>query len=320
MIFKILGAMRARAPFRDWLYRWLVVAATAVVAGIGLFVTRLSLDNRFLLQASILLLLPLAIGSVFSVLAWRIRSLTFLLSACAHFFFSVGQLLAFSAFGIVLTYVAASASLPLMDEVFARLDADMGFRWNDANVWFHEHSALLTILWIAYLSTGAQLITLFFIHSTREPREGSGELIWTYMVSLLIVILISVFLPAAAKSGMIGQHHIDVFLAARSHSVTVLNEATLAGIIAFPSFHAVIAAILTYSARTMKWLLAIFAPLNVLLIVATLPCGGHYLVDTIAGLAVAAVSILVVRKVRRSIAGQQLTNTVARRADGWGQA
>src|SRR5438034_4105433 len=168
----------------DWLYRWLVIAATAVVAGIGLFVMRVSIDVNFLRQASIIMLLPLAVGLVFNTLASRIRSLTFVLSACADFFLSVGQFLAFSLVGIVLTHVAATANFPLMDDVFAHVDAVMGFRWEDANVWFHRHTALQRILWIAYLSVGVQLITLFFIHSTREPREGSGELIWTYMVCL----------------------------------------------------------------------------------------------------------------------------------------
>jgi hypothetical protein len=40
----------------------------------------------------------------------------------------------------------------------------------------------------------------------------------------------------------------------------------------------------------------VLTPLNVLVIPATVPRGSHYLVDTIAGLAVAAVSILLVRK------------------------
>lgn len=207
-----------------------------------------------------------------------------------------------------------------MDDIFARLDAAMGFRWEDANAWFHQHPTLRTMLWVAYLSTGVQLIALFFIHCAREPLEGNGELIWLYMVSLLIVTAISAILPASAKPGMIGQHHIEVFLAARNGSVTVLNEANLSGIVAFPSFHAAVAVILIYSVRSMKWLFAIIAPLNVLAILATLPCGGHYLVDTIAGLAVGAISILVVRKMRRSIVAQESSNAAARRADGRAKA
>jgi membrane-associated phospholipid phosphatase len=295
-------AMYKQVLSPDWFYRWLVIAATALVAGIGLFVMRVSISGNFLRQASIIMLLPLAVGLVFNMLAWRIKPLTFVLSACADFFLSIGQLLAFSLVGIVFTYVAATANLPLMDDVFAHVDAAMGFRWEAANAWFLQHPALHRILWIAYLSIGVQLITLFFIHSTREPREGSGELIWIYMVSLLIVTVISVFLPAAAMSGMIGQRHIDVFLALRNGSLTVLDDSTITGLVAFPSFHAALGVLCIYSARTMKWPLAVFAPLNVLMIVATVPCGGHYLVDTIAGLAVAAVAILVVRKIRPAIA------------------
>src|SRR5882762_11623135 len=115
MIRKPLHAIPTRALYRDWLYRWLLIAATAVVAGIGLFVMHVGVDHDFLLKASAIVLIPLAAGFAFSMLASRIRSLTFVLSACADFFFSVGQMLAFSAVGIVLTYVAASANLPLMD-------------------------------------------------------------------------------------------------------------------------------------------------------------------------------------------------------------
>ena len=320
MIRNTLPAMSARAQFRDWLYRWLVIAATAVVTGIGLFVIRVSVDDQFLLKASIIVLVALGTGLVFRTLASRIRSLTFVLSACAEFFFSVGQMLAFFAVCILLTYAAAAASLPLMDDVFLRLDAAMGFRWEDANAWFHRHPTLQTLLWVAYLSSAVQLITLFYIHCTREPREGSGELIWLYMVSLLIVTAFSAILPASAKPGMIGQHHIDVFLAARNSSVAVLDETKLSGIVQFPSFHAAAAVILIYSARAMKWLLAVLAPLNVLAIVATVPCGGHYLVDTIAGLAVAAISILIVRTIRRAIVARESSNTAARRADGRAKA
>src|SRR5206468_5125911 len=97
-------------------------------------------------------------------------------------------------------------------------------------------------------------------------------------------------------------------LAVRNGSLSVLDPSTITGLVAFPSWHTAMGVIFIYSARTMKWLLAVLAPFNVLMIIATVPCGGHYLVDTIAGLAVAAVSILVVRKIRRSIVAQASNN------------
>ena len=285
---------------RDWLYRWLLIAATAVVAGIGFSVLRISIDDHWLRQVAQLEGITLAVGLVFAALAPRIKSLTFVLTACADFFSSVAQLEAFGAAGIVLTYIAASANFPLMDVVFARLDAAVGLRWDEVNVWIQQYPVFRSVLWTAYGSGGMQLLGLFLVHCMRAPGEGSSELMWNFMVSLLIVAAISVFLPAAAMPGMIGQHHIDVFLAVRSGGVTVLDDSTITGLVAFPSWHTAMGVIFIYSARTMKWLLAVLVPLNILLIIATVPCGGHYLVDTIAGLAVAAASILVVRREHRA--------------------
>jgi membrane-associated phospholipid phosphatase len=313
-------AMYKEVLSRDWLYRWLAIVATAVIAAIGFFVIRMSIDDHLLHQVLGVLFIPFAVGLIFAALASRIRSLTFVLSACADFFCSVAQWWAFAAIGLVLTYVAASANLPLMDDVFARLDATMGFHWADTYAWVERHPVFQTALRTAYSSGGVQLLGLFLIHCMRAPGIGSGELMWNFMVSLLITIAISVILPAAAMPGTIGQHHIDVFLAVRNGGITVLDAPTIAGLVTFPSWHAAMGVIFIYSARSMKWLLAVLAPLNVLLIAATPPCGGHYLVDTIAGLAVAAISILVVRKIRRSIVGQEAGNAAARRADGWGQA
>jgi membrane-associated phospholipid phosphatase len=312
--------MHQQVLSRDWLYRWLAIVATAVVTGIGLFMIRVSIDDNLLHQGWKILFIPFATGLAFAALASRIRSLAFVLSACADFFSSIAQLLAFSFTAIALTYVAASANFPLMDDVFARLDATMGFRWADIYTWVQRHPVLQTSLWTAYWSGGVQLLGLFLIHCMRAPGIGSGELMWNYIVSLWITIAISVILPAAAMPGMIGQHHIDVFLAVRNSGITVFGASTIAGLVAFPSWHAAMGVIFIYSARSMKWLLAILVPLNVLLIVSTPPCGGHYLVDTIAGLAVAAISILLVRRLRRSIVAQESSNAAGRRADGWGQA
>jgi membrane-associated phospholipid phosphatase len=293
---------------RDWLYRWLVVAATSVTAAIGLFVIRISIDDKLLHQVLEFLFLPFATGLIFAALASRIRSLTFVLSACADFFCSVSQWWAAAATGLLLTYVAASANFPLMDDVFARLDAMMGFRWAETYAYVQQHPVLQTSLRAAYWSGGVQLLALFLIHCMRAPGIGSGELLWNFMVSLLITIAISVILPAAAMPGLIGQHHIDVFLAARHGDITVVDAPTIAGLVTFPSWHTAMGVIFIYSARSMKWLLAVLAPLNVLLIAATPPIGGHYLVDTIAGLAVAAVSILIVRKIRQGTVAQELHN------------
>jgi len=68
------------------------------------------------------------------------------------------------------------------------------------------------------------------------------------------------------------------------------------GVIAFPSFHAVLAVLFTYAHRHS----ATFAPmaaLNAVMLVSIPSEGGHYLVDVFGGIAVAIVAILAVRAV-----------------------
>src|SRR3989442_1485424 len=139
----------------------------AVVAAIGFFVIRISIDDRLLHQVLEFLLIPFATGLFFAALASRIRSLTFVLSACADFFCSVSQWWAVAATGLLLTYVAASTNLPLMDDVFARLDAMMGFRWADTYAWVQRHPMFQASLRAAYWSGGVQLLGLFLIHCMR---------------------------------------------------------------------------------------------------------------------------------------------------------
>jgi membrane-associated phospholipid phosphatase len=300
---------------RDWLYRWLVIGLAVMVAVIGLSMLGTKLDDHWLRLVVRLDVVTFAAGLTFAVLAPRLKPLTFVLTACADFFCSVAQLEVMAMTGITLSYIAASANFPLMDDVFSRLDAAMGLRWDEVSVWTQQHPLFRAALWTAYRFAGLQLLVLFLVYCMRAPGEGSSELMWNFIVSLLIVIAVSVFLPAAAMPGMIGQLHIDVFLAVRNGGISVLDDSTITGLVAFPSWHTAMGVIFIYCARTMKWLLAVLAPFNVLMILATVPCGGHYLVDTLAGLVVAAISILVVRKIRRSIIGRAPNSVAVRPAD-----
>ena len=75
-----------------------------------------------------------------------------------------------------MTYIAASANFPLMDEVFARLDVTMGFHWYAVNEWVQQHPAIQTVLWTAYGSSGMQLLGLLLVQCMRAPGIGTGEL------------------------------------------------------------------------------------------------------------------------------------------------
>ena len=59
------------------------------------------------------------------------------------------------------------------------------------------------------------------------------------------------------------------------------------------------AILFVYAMRRQRLALAVFVPLNVLLLAATPTVGGHYLVDLSAGAIIAVASIAVTRVLRR---------------------
>ena len=90
---------------------------------------------------------------------------------------------------------------------------------------------------------------------------------------------------------------------ARDGTLTTLGGDSLTGIITFPSFHAAGAVILAWGWRGMRGLAWPGLILNLLMILSALIGGGHYLVDLVAGAAVAAASIRLAGAIQRRLAG-----------------
>jgi len=71
---------------------------------------------------------------------------------------------------------------------------------------------------------------------------------------------------------------------------------SLKGLITFPSYHAAIAVILTWGAWRIRGFGFLIAILNAVVLLSCILVGAHYLVDVIAGCAIAIVSILIAKK------------------------
>ena len=85
------------------------------------------------------------------------------------------------------------------------------------------------------------------------------------------------------------------FHALRDGSLNVVELSALDGIITFPSFHAAVAVLLAWAASGIPYLRYPMIILNLLMLLSSIPIGGHYLVDVIAGSLVAIGSIVAAR-------------------------
>jgi membrane-associated phospholipid phosphatase len=91
-----------------------------------------------------------------------------------------------------------------------------------------------------------------------------------------------------------GMWHHAVLTELRTGAAPVLDFAGAQGLVTFPSFHTALAIITWYAVRDWRFLSPLFATLCILVIIATLPEGGHHFVDLVAGGAIAGLAILLV--------------------------
>jgi len=212
---------------------------------------------------------------------------------------SFAQLLVALAVLLPVTYLAASTNFPLVDAGLSRLDAIFGFDWDSAARWVGERPVIDWVFQRAYFSFPYQAAVILVIGSFRLERNS--EILWLLIVSVLMTSAIFAFTPAAGKIGQLGVGYFNLLMEIRRGDWSTMNYVQSEGIITFPSFHATLAIILAYAVRRYRWALAVFAPLNCLVIISIPTVGGHYLVDLFGGAVVAGLSILFVHRIRQFV-------------------
>jgi hypothetical protein len=208
------------------------------------------------------------------------------------------------AFGVALaiySYVVATLRMPMCDLQFAKMDAALGFNWAAG------FDAVMSSRWIfryvlshAYNSIYFQVFASIGYFAMIRRTDRMRELFWIGILSAFITSTLAGVFPALGPfiNGDIPSCS-AVLASIRDGSVTQFALRDLTGIVAFPSFHTVLALLLIYVHRPPLWTFVPALILNALMLVATPFAGHHYLVDLIAGAVVAAISIAIVEVAMR---------------------
>ena len=196
----------------------------------------------------------------------------------------------FPVFGERLTYLAATFDWPLVDTGLARLDRFIGFDWGAWYAVVVSNTMLLYGLTIAYDSYLFQPIAIVIILSLLGPRGRNKEFIVATCTALLITTVFSIALPAYGPNDALG--HISAWHPIiDSLRMGLRTPLPYIGVITFPSFHACVAVLYTWTMRGNRVGLMIAGALNMTMLASTLPIGNHYLFDVIGGIGVASVVI-----------------------------
>lgn len=209
-------------------------------------------------------------------------------------------------------YLASATGRPLMDQTLAAMDAVVGFDWRAFLDLANGQPLVADTLVFAYHSLGRQLPLLFiFLAFAKRPRLT--EFIALLGVSSALTGTLMAFVPAAGAyayfhpqqavfgnfTARAGMWHFTELMKLRSGEPFDLLITRAEGLVTFPSYHTALGIMVVYALRDYRWLFWSIACLNAVMIVSTLPEGGHHLVDVIVGAMVAIVSIVAVRYVAR---------------------
>ena len=220
--------------------------------------------------------------------------------------------------GGVFMYLASGAGFPLMDGRLASADAALGFDWptflavTDASPW------LSAILVVAYHSVGPQIPLVFVVLAFALREERLMEFVALMAISSLLTAVGMVLVPAAGAyphfspspeayknfTSHAGMWHYTELMKLRSGGVFLYVADKSKGLVTFPSYHTVLGIIITYAFREFRRLFPFFALLNSIMLVSTIPEGGHHLVDVLAGVLIALMVLSFVRALERAPARQ----------------
>jgi membrane-associated phospholipid phosphatase len=187
--------------------------------------------------------------------------------------------------------------LPRWDEALATADYALGLSWLDMYQWLTRHPALETGARAAYISLGLEmLILLFGLELLGRHNQARAFLLWC-IVSAFATASIGTLMPAA---GAFVYYHLPVasttgyvsqWADLRNGTLRTINPFDNQGLVVFPSFHATLAVLCACAAWPLRILKYPLLVLNLLIILSSPAVGGHYFIDIVAGIILAALTI-----------------------------
>jgi hypothetical protein len=206
----------------------------------------------------------------------------------------------------LFNYLLLPNANPTLDHWLLELDALLGYHWPDAVAWASRHPAVNEFMRFAYLSTLPQVALLLIVLGFSNRLHDLHALMVTITVSGTITVMFWGLFPTTGPSALYSLPE-DLLSAVRTvvdtqygaALITLLRDGSpylspddIRGLIAFPSFHTVLACAATFYARRVWWLLPILLVVNLAVLPAVLVHGGHHLVDIPAGMVVFLISAL----------------------------
>lgn len=211
--------------------------------------------------------------------------------------------------------ILASTNLPLVDDTLARIDRQIFFGFSRSAIasWVETQDWLFVATqWIYHSLMGQPFILFIMLYGSGRIERGS-MLLFAWGATLLVTVAVSPLTPATGSPPYFLDFE-STFHGARDGSLRVLGNDALTGIITFPSFHAAAAVLLAWGFSTFRLLGPVMVGFNALMWLSAI-VAGHYLIDLIAGTAIAIAAIFLSKLIVSSFANPPRPSN-----NGWAKA
>jgi hypothetical protein len=278
----------------------LVMSALAIAGLVAAHATHFTLTT-----------LPNAWPVIAGVVAMDAVTLAFpqtrIVQAVQVFLYGFLYLVTICLFGVLAAYAMQRMGFPLRDELLNRLDLALGFDWQAYAHWIDRHEQVQKVFYFAYNTISLQIAFPLLVLALAQRQAELRTYLLAFTIAFATTIVISATMPAGGPIVFIdpkdfqllhftGATPVEQLLRLRQPGPFVMTEAP-GGIATFPSFHATIAVLTPLTLRRFPRILAGLLVLDALMLGATLTEGAHYLVDILAGGAIAFAASALARRI-----------------------
>lgn len=268
---------------------WLISAAATAFGGFLLWRFDIAVDATSMLLSGAVMIFLVAVSVVYGTL----RPAPVLANLCG----AVAVVSWSLAMAGIISLVGLHYRSPLIDTTLANADQWVGIDLPSAITWFALHPIWTDVLAVAYVSSFVQLFAMIAFLAATRRFDKLWQLAFVCSLTVIGSTTISVFLPAKGAFAYFdypaelldklprfaGSFHLAKFEYFRNASAPVLSFAHLQGVVTFPSFHCCLALMTIFAATGTGWLFGAALLWNALVIVSTIPIGGHFVVDLPGG-------------------------------------
>jgi hypothetical protein len=276
-----------------------VLIAAGIVASLATGFTLESLPNILLVVIGVLVLDVLIQFAPQNKVTIRVQTflygLLYLITACVC--------------GVLAAYAMQRLGFPLRDHALNAIDVALGFDWPAYAHWVDRQPLLQSLLYPAYHSISLQIALPVLVLAAAGRLDDLRVYLLAFAIAFVTTIFISATMPAAGPIAFADRSAFDILRFTGATPIEHLNRLREAGplvmtefpggIATFPSFHSTVAVLTPLALRRHRLIFAALLLIDAAMLAATLTEGAHYLIDVIAGSAMAVFGYMLARPIIR---------------------